>query len=333
MSMLPAAAPMPAAARSESLRDRFLDPRTLISFVVLALVLWAVLTHVRLDYRQSLTAIGQTNLLLYAAAFIAFYLSLGVRALRWQLLLRNTGEDSPVPGLFHIIILAFFANCLLPAKMGDFYRAYLARQRTPISGTKALGTIVSERVIDFLVLMSLLIISGLISFHAVIPSRFVPAVVAGVAMAAALVVGLVGLRFSRGWFSRYLPHRYRDRVRSFKAGLLDAFGGRPLELLGLSVLVWALESSRLYLVVQALPLHLSLNPAQVVFIALVASLLTTIPALPGGLVLVEGGIVAVFLFFGFTASQGFTVAILDRVISYWSLVAIGLVTFLLTRHR
>jgi len=333
MSMLPAAAPMPAAPRPESLRGRILDPRTLISFGILALVLWAVLTHVRLDYRQSLTAIVQTNLLLYAAAFLAFYLSLGVRALRWQLLLRNAGEDSPVPNLFHIIILAFFANCLLPAKMGDFYRAYLMRQRTPISGTKALGTIVSERVIDFLVLMSLLIVSGLISFHAIIPSRFVPAVAAGVAIATALVVGLVGLRFSQGWFSRYLPHRYRGRARSFKAGLLDAFQGRPLELLSFSVLVWALESSRLYLVVQALPLHLSLNPAQVVFIALVASLLTTIPALPGGLVLVEGGIVAVFLFFGFTPSQGFTVAILDRLISYWSLVAIGLVTFLLTRHR
>jgi len=252
---------------------------------------------------------------------------------RWQLLLRNTGEHGSLPGLFHIIMLAFFANCLLPAKMGDFYRAYLVRQRTTISGTKALGTIISERVIDFLVLMTLLIVSGLISFHAVIPARFLPAVLAGVAIAVVLVGGLVGLRFSKGWFSRWLPHRYRDRARTFKAGLLDAFQGRSGALVTLSVLVWGLESSRLYLVVQALPLHLSLNPAQVVFIALVASLLTTIPALPGGLVLVEGGIVAVFLFFGFTPSQGFTVAILDRIISYWSLVAIGLVTFLLTRHR
>jgi len=333
MSMLPAAVPAPAAPRPESLRDRILDPRTLISFAILALVLWAVLTHVRLDYRQSLTAIRQTNLLLYAAAFVAFYLSLVVRAVRWRLLLRNTGEESPSPGLFHIIILAFFANCLLPAKMGDFYRAYLVRQRTTISGTKALGTIVSERVIDFLVLMTLLLVSGLISFRAVIPSRFLPAVLAGVAIALALVVALVGLRFSQGWFSRHLPHRYRERARTFKAGLLDAFRGRSVALVGLSVMVWGLESSRLYLVVQALPLHLSLSPAQVVFIALVASLLTTIPALPGGLVLVEGGIVAVFLFFGFTTSQGFTVAILDRIISYWSLVVVGLVTFLLTRHR
>jgi uncharacterized protein (TIRG00374 family) len=69
------------------------------------------------------------------------------------------------------------------------------------------------------------------------------------------------------------------------------------------------------------------------FIALVASLLTTIPALPGGLVLVEGGIIAVLVFFGLTASQALSVAILDRLISYWSLIAVGLVVFLLSHRR
>jgi uncharacterized protein (TIRG00374 family) len=69
------------------------------------------------------------------------------------------------------------------------------------------------------------------------------------------------------------------------------------------------------------------------FIALVASLLTTIPALPGGLVLVEGGIIAVLVFFGLSASQAFSVAILDRLISYWSLIGVGLVVFLLSHRR
>ncbi len=69
------------------------------------------------------------------------------------------------------------------------------------------------------------------------------------------------------------------------------------------------------------------------FIALVASLLTTIPALPGGLVLVEGGIIAVLVFFGLSASQALSVAILDRLISYWSLIAVGLAVFLLSHRR
>jgi uncharacterized membrane protein YbhN (UPF0104 family) len=50
-------------------------------------------------------------------------------------------------------------------------------------------------------------------------------------------------------------------------------------------------------------------------------------------VLVEGGIIAVLVFFGLTASQALSVAILDRLISYWSLIAVGLVVFLLSHRR
>jgi uncharacterized protein (TIRG00374 family) len=331
--MQPAAVPPQAAAPRSALRERLLDPRTLISFAILAVVLFVVLTHVQLDYGESLRAIGQTNLLLYALAFAAFYFSFVVRTVRWEILLRNTGENNRFGELFHIIILAWFANCVLPAKMGDFYRAYLLRQQTEISGSKGLGTIFSERALDFLVLMSLLIVSGLISFRASVPGRFVPAFIVGLVIATGLIAGLLVIRYSEGRLSRFLPERLRERATRFKHGLLSAFAGRLPLLLGLTVLVWMAESARLFLVVQALPLHISLSLAQIMFIALVASLLTTIPALPGGLVLVEGGIIAVLVFFGLTASQALSVAILDRLISYWSLIAVGLVVFLLSHRR
>jgi uncharacterized membrane protein YbhN (UPF0104 family) len=316
--MQPAALPPQAAAPRSALRERLLDPRTLISFAILAVVLFVVLTHVQLDYGASLRAISQTNLLLYALAFAAFYFSFIVRTVRWEILLRNTGERNRFGELFHIIILAWFANCVLPAKMGDFYRAYLLRQQTEVSGSKGLGTIFSERALDFLV---------------TVPGRFVPAFIVGLLIAVGLIVGLLVIRYSEGRLSRYLPERLRERATRFKHGLLSAFAGRLPLLLGLTVLVWMAESARLFLVVQALPLHISLSLAQIMFIALVASLLTTIPALPGGLVLVEGGIIAVLVFFGLTASQALSVAILDRLISYWSLIAVGFGVFLLSHRR
>ncbi|MDQ6713347.1 MAG: flippase-like domain-containing protein [Candidatus Dormibacteraeota bacterium] len=331
--MQPAAVPPQAAPPRSALRERLLDPRTLISFAILAVVLFVVLTHVQLDYGASLRAISQTNPLLYALAFTAFYFSFVVRTVRWEILLRNTGERNRFGELFHIIILAWFANCVLPAKMGDFYRAYLLRQQTEVSGSKGLGTIFSERALDFLVLMSLLVVSGLISFQAQVPERFIPAFIVGLVIAAGLIAGLLVIRYSEGRLSRFIPERLRDRAARFKHGLLSAFAGRLPLLLGLTFVVWMAESARLFLVVQALPLHISLSLAQIMFIALVASLLTTIPALPGGLVLVEGGIIAVLVFFGLSASQALSVAILDRLISYWSLIAVGLVVFLLSHRR
>ncbi len=329
----PAAAPPPAPApRAESLKERFLDIRTLLSFVVLAFLLGFLATRLQLDYRETVRAIAAVSPGLYGLAFVAFYCSFLVRTLRWQVLLRNTREWSPYRGLFQIVILAFFANCILPAKMGDFYRAYLLRERTRISGSKGLGTIVSERVLDFLVLMILLLLSGLLSFRSAIPSQFLRALVAGLAISLTLVLGLLLLRFGNGRMAGWVPKRFREHLGRFTHGLLDAFRDRLPWIVGLSVLVWMAESARLYLVVLALPLPVSLHLAQVMFIALVASLLTTIPALPGGLVLVEGGIIAVLAVFGLTPSQGLSVAILDRVISYWSLIAVGPVVFLVSRR-
>ena len=166
--MEPAAVPPEAVVQKSALRERLTDPRTLISFGILAVVLVVVLTHVQLDYGASLRAISQTNPFIYGLAVAAFYLSFVVRTVRWELLLRNTGESERFGELFHIVILAWFANCVLPAKMGDFYRAYLLRRQTDVSGSKALGTIFSERALDFLVLMSLLVISGLISYWSLI---------------------------------------------------------------------------------------------------------------------------------------------------------------------
>src|SRR5204863_8343033 len=135
--------------------------RTLISFGILAVVLFVALTHVQFDYGESLRAISQVNVLIYALAFAAFYFSFVVRTVRWEILLRNTGESNRFGELFHIVILAWLANCVLPAKMGDFYRAYLLRQQTDVSGSTGLGTIFSEPALDYMDRRSLLVITGL----------------------------------------------------------------------------------------------------------------------------------------------------------------------------
>src|SRR5260370_11447775 len=248
--MQPGALPPEAAATRAALLDRLLVIRTLISFGVLAVVLFVVLTHVQLDYGASLRAIQQTNLLIYGLAIAAFYCSFVVRTVRWESLLRNSGEPYRFGGLFHIIILAWFANCVLPAKMGDFYRAYLLREKTDVSGSKALGTIFSERALDFLVLMSLLVVSGLISFRATVPQRFVPAFIVGLAIAAGLIAGLLVIRYSEGRLSRYIPGPLRERAARFKHGLLSAFAGRLPLRLRLTALLWSAGTPRRFLRLQ-----------------------------------------------------------------------------------
>lgn len=73
---------------------------------------------------------------------------------------------------------------------------------------------------------------------------------------------------------------------------------------------------------RALPLP-ALTVTQVSLTALVGSALTAVPGLPGGVALVEGGIVAVLLYFGLSATAALSVALLDRAINYWSVLVLG----------
>jgi uncharacterized protein (TIRG00374 family) len=122
-----------------------------------------------------------------------------------------------------------------------------------------------------------------------------------------------------------LHARVSPMIERFQAGLVGSATNIPL-LLGITAFLWLMEGVRLYLVVLALPIPV-LSWAQLTFVALAGSLLTAFPGLPGGLSLVEGGMVAVLVYFGLTVSVGLTIALLDRLINYWSVLLLSLLAF------
>jgi uncharacterized protein (TIRG00374 family) len=141
-----------------------------------------------------------------------------------------------------------------------------------------------------------------------------------------------------GVIPRFVPKRFRVHYSLFEQGTLGSFQAMPL-VLTYSVICWAIEAGRLYLVCLSLGLT-DLSPAIVVFVALASALLTTLPITPAGLGFVESAIVGILLLAaswglapGVDENVAASVAILDRVISYWSLIVIGTVLHLVTRKR
>ena len=111
-------------------------------------------------------------------------------------------------------------------------------------------------------------------------------------------------------------------------GTVHSFGRYPT-LLVLTVLVWTCEAARLGFVVFALGDGGKLGPSQFLLVALVAALLTTVPFLPGGLGLVEAGMVGVLIAVAGVGQQvAVSITLLDRSISYGSVVVIGFLVFM-----
>jgi hypothetical protein len=313
-----------------SLRRRFLNIRTLLSFVVAVGVLVIVLERLDIDFGSVWDVITGGNILFYVFAFVSYYITFPLRALRWRVLLHNVGfrkergvELPSFGGLTQIMFINFFANCILYARLGDVYRGYLLKENANVSFSKTIGTVLAERVLDVIIIFLLLGVAvfGLLGSTSMV---VVTAVLgAGVAMLVAIAI-LLGVMGQFGSFvERHLPVRIKRMFTLFREGTLGSFDRLPI-LVSLSVVIWLLEAGRLFWVTQSLDFSIGLS--LILFVALANALLVAIPFTPGGLGVVETGLVGL-LTISVARSDALSIALVDRTISFVSVIAFGLVVF------
>lgn len=321
-----------------SLRDQLLRPRTLISFAVSLGILAFIFIRQDIPLSEVWANIREANLGLYLMGMLAYYSTFYVRTLRWKQMLGNAGyttsNQAQVPRtrtLLRIIFLSWFANSVLPAKLGDGYRGYLLKRNSNVSFSKTMGTIVAERIADVAALFSLLVISGLLAFRDNLPPHFGALVGFGSLLVLISLGALLGIRYIGPLVSRVLPQRVRPYYSRLEEGVLLAYRHRAGWILLLTAAVWILESLRFWFVAASLGQTFGLE--LVIFIALAASLLTTVPFTPAGLGIVESAIVTVLLWVIQDQSLAGSIALLDRTITYWSIIMFGALVYLFSGNK
>ena len=143
-----------------SLSGRLRQTRTIVSILIpLAIIGFFVALN-----RESLSKvpglIAGADPLLVLVAFLVFYLGFPLRGLRWAMLLRGTGFRIEVKDSTEILYLSWLVNCLIPAKLGDVYRAYLLRINSDASLSRTFGTVFIERILDIFTIALLGIAAG-----------------------------------------------------------------------------------------------------------------------------------------------------------------------------
>jgi hypothetical protein len=315
-----------------SLKDQFFNPRTLVSIGVALILLYFLATRVDIDFRQVWANIRRANLPLYLTAIVVYYASFAARGYRWRRLLHSAAvARSTIPrvrDLAEIIYLSWFANTLVPAKLGDLYRGYLLKKESHISFSLSMGTIVAERLLDFMVLVTLMGVAGLISYRGRLPQQIIQLLAITFAVVVAVIIGLLVLRQFNHAIGRRLPGPAGDLYNRFSGALLLSFQHFS-ELLTYTISAWACESARVLFVVLALGVSLPIS--MVIFLGLLAALLTTLPLTPGGLGFAEAGLTGVLILYGMDKETASSIALLDRTISYLSLLIGGFVVYLVSK--
>ncbi len=313
----------------------------MLAVVILTLVIFIGIKH-GFNPTQIWHRIHNANWALFLAGFGVYYLTFPLRGLRWRILLENAYRESHansvadmhLSGLTEIIFISWFVNCVVPAKLGDLYRAYLAKLWQHISWVKTIGTVVAERIVDILALAFLLAGSGLIAFHSRLGSI---KIILGLGLILA-IIGIIVLTLMKRLsptIHRLVPAKHTARYAAFEEGTLLSLRRLPL-VFGVTIPIWLLEGLRINFMFLAL--HISVSSitsvpyAAMLFFALGTAVLTTIPFTPGGLGIVQSGLLGVMVLLGLSKSDAGAVVIMDNLLSYWSIAIVGFLVYLVSKR-
>jgi len=297
---------------------------TLVKTIAVLLLLTAgvLLVHTYWIYiipilEETLGTLQETRIRYVIPAVLVYLLSVYLFAIRWQKVLFCIGYNLKATSLVPIYFGAIFMNNITPANMtgGEPLRILWANKLFGISYTNAFKTILFERLVEAIPI-ALLLIYVLYSF----PSsdiKFLP-LTSSLTLSSIHLILLVFLAVGIAiWFLRVkfasllrnLQKNWKQLKKSFTSVLLLSFG------------VWILDIIRLKLVALALNIHLPLN--LIVTVSILSFLLGLLPLTPGGLGIIEGGLVSLLLYSGLPLASAGSFVFLERLISYGVSSVIG----------
>lgn len=312
--------------REVSLARRFLNLRTIGSIVFgVAMLVLLFKVVLNIDLGETWRQISNANPLFLLLATLAYYATFPLRGLRWRFVLGRVGTQIGRRDATEILFLSWFVNCLVPAKLGDLYRAYLLKGNYGGSISRTVGTIFIERIADIVVIFALALAAGFWSFRGRSRPEIDALFLAGFVVAAILVLLVIGLNYFGGHLTRFLPERVADLYERFHEGSTGALTARSVPVIGaMTTFIWLLEGFRLFFVIRALDLPgANLGISASLFVMLGGSLLTAIPLTPAGVGFVEAGIVGLLALYGVVGEPAVAVALTDRAISILTVIALG----------
>ncbi len=228
-----------------------------------------------MDWRSFGEALGQGNPCGLAAAVIVMLVAVPIRGWRWRVFLAPIREV-PIRVTNAGTFLGFFANNILPFRLGELLRTHYVARQTSSTMSQVLGSVVVERTVDY---FNFLVLLAFLPLMNVVPVQFRGPLVWAIAIG--VVLALVALWFvRRGGGVSLRP----GRVKRFLDDLQLAFtslrrGERTLTIVVTSVGIWFCYLLSIHFTQLAMGLSLTLADSYLLLMA--TTLVMSVPVTPG----------------------------------------------------
>jgi hypothetical protein len=280
------------AQRAVPPRRRLLDWKALVGIAISVVLLWWTFRNE--DLSEVFKEIARADPLLFGlATFVATFI-FWIRAWRWKALVDPVHPNTSFHSRFAAVSIGFMGNNLLPARIGEFARAYAFSRIEPVPLVASFSTLVIERLFDAVfIVISLFVAMALPDFPDVVAARgFVNGArtLAFLVLAAFLILFLLVMWPQRTVgamekiANRILPARFcRPLVDALEAFLKGVGVLRnPLLLVRASwwtLVLWLVNAFGFWLAMRAFGLDLTFTAA--IFLQAAIALFVSVPSGPG----------------------------------------------------
>lgn len=253
-----------------------------------------------------------------------------VRGYRWGLIF----IPNPVPSfknLFSAIMIGVMVNNLIPAKIGEVSRAFILGKKERIGVSLTFGTIIVERIFDFLALIFCFFMLFLFSpkEHAFL-TRMTPAELTAFVTTLCIFIGLIGvivifklrtdvfIKFVEkvtGLVSKKLASKIFNWFTSFAEGLKCLNSPRnTLKIFFTSIFQWLIMGFCTWIALLSFNIDLPLTSA--CFVLIIVTLGVVIPPSPGGIGTTQLVSVLVLNFYGINGGIAMGYAIVTNFLTF-----------------
>jgi uncharacterized protein (TIRG00374 family) len=246
--------------------------RSIVQFVLLLgvgiLLIWLSLRSITAEQKQEIKHAFQTaDYFWIVVSMLVAFLSHFLRAYRWNYLLQPVGYKTNLLNATCHVLVGYFANYGIP-RMGEVSRCTLAARYDKVPFEVGFGTVITERIIDFMLFLIIFLLTLALQFNELIGlanklifDKLRDKLVAMSAnplkitlLLGALALVFLGIYLLRKKFAALLKGKLGGILKGMAQGLGSVRKmDRPLEFIGLSVLIWACYFYSLYLCFFALP--------------------------------------------------------------------------------
>ncbi len=257
-------------------------------------IFFLVLLSRKIDFNQLVMAFKTVDYRFVVFAIILTFISYFLRAVRWHYLLIGL-KRIPLSSLFPATIIGYMANNLLPARLGEFVRAYLLAQREELETPAVFASLVIDRLFDGFTVLLMLVITlftlklpeglgdagaalragGVVTFLV-----YCVVVVFLILLKRQTIKTLSFLKIMLKPFPRSFSDRLIPLLGSFIAGINLSFKGRHFGAVIISsIMIWTFALLPVDMILRGFGIDLPITASMFILVLLVFAVM--VPASPG----------------------------------------------------